>query len=228
MPLITARWRVPALVAVGAAVAVVAALGTLTYRSANTPFDNWVVVRLIRHVGPTGARIMIDLSAPALSIGILAAVAVGAVIARRWDLLALTVIGPALAVLVSEEVLKPVVGRLAGPFVYVGSTVAAEPGAFPSGHETGVVAAALVLLLVAGQLRMRTAWRALLWVLLAAWTVVAALGLVRNFYHYATDTIGGLGVSVAVVLATALVIDRVRKPVSSPDVRSLASTSRGA
>jgi undecaprenyl-diphosphatase len=40
-----------------------------------------------------------------------------------------------------------------------------------------------------------------------AWTFVAAFGLVRNLYHYPLDTLGAVGVAVAVVPGAALAID---------------------
>lgn len=207
MPLIARRWRVPALVASGAAVALVVALGVVVQHGASTSFDTWVARRLFAHIGSTGARVLADCSNPAVSVAVLLTVCFGAVLVRRWDVLALAIIGPTIAVLVSEQILKPVVGRVLGRYVYEGSSVGAYPSAYPSGHETAVVAAAMVVLIAAGQLRAPAAWRVAVTCVLALWAVVAALGLVRNFYHYATDTMGGAGVAIAVVIGTALLID---------------------
>ena len=46
------------------------------------------------------------------------------------------------------------------------------------------------------------------------WTVLAAVGLVRNFWHYATDTIGAMLLATTVVLGMALAIDRYGEPVA--------------
>jgi uncharacterized membrane protein len=62
--------------------------------------------------------------------------------------------------------------------------------------------------------------------LIGLWALVAAIGLVRNFWHYATDTIGAMFLAVVVVVGLALLIDRSR--ISSPGARSLASTARAA
>ena len=37
--------------------------------------------------------------------------------------------------------------------------------------------------------------------------IVAAIGLVRNFWHYATDTIGAMLLATVVVLGAAFIID---------------------
>ena len=70
---------------------------------------------------------------------------------------------------------------------------------------------------------MRRAHRVVVAVLLGLWVGLAAIGLVRNHFHYATDTIGAVGVATAVVLASALLIERRparfarRVPVSAGD-----------
>jgi undecaprenyl-diphosphatase len=117
---------------------------------------------------------------------------------RRRGAVLVAVAVPVAAVL-TELVLKPVIGR----------TLAGELS-FPSGHATGVfaVAAAFAVLLVDPlQPRMPAPLRLLLVlaVLLAACAVAAALVGMRA--HYFTDTVGGAGVGTAVVLATALILD---------------------
>ncbi len=192
-------------IAAGALLAVV--LGVIVFRGTTTRFDSWVFVELYRHVGLQGQVALIHFSDPVLSTGLMAAVALAAALARRWNVVALAVAGPLLALGLTEAVLKPVVGRLLGPLVLHGSSAGALPGSYPSGHETGVVSVATVTLIACAQLRAPRAVRAGVTVLLAAWVVVAAVGLVRGFFHYATDTIGALGVTVAIVLATALAVD---------------------
>jgi hypothetical protein len=51
--------------------------------------------------------------------------------------------------------------------------------------------------------------RAAVVAVLAVWVVLAAAGLVRNAFHYATDTVGALLLCTAVVPAVALAIDAV-------------------
>ena len=220
-PLIAPRWRIGALIAIFAAVVVVGWLGVVGYHASSTEFDRWVLRTAYLHLGLGAADFLIALSAPALTTGLLAAVALIAALLRRWEIAVLAVAGPVLAELITELVLKPVVGRLIGPFVYRGGSLAgAVSGSFPSGHETGVAAAAIVLLIAAAQLPTNQAVRLAVFDVLAAWTLLAALGLVRNFYHYATDTIGAIAVSVAVVLGVALAVDRWFVPVlDRADVR---------
>ena len=97
--------------------------------------------------------------------------------------------------------------------------------AYPSGHETGVVAVLTVLAVLA----LRKGWRASVEIavvtVLASWALVAAVGLVG--VHYPSDTVGGAGVAVAVVLATALAMDALtrRRRTNSPDVRDRPRTA---
>lgn len=207
-PLVQRRWRGAAWGAVVAGLAVLAALGAVVFRGTSTAFDDRVSRDLLAHVGSTGAEALLALSDPYLSLVVLLGVAVCAALAGRSDIAVFTVVGPAVAILTTEYVLKPLFGRLIGPGVFLGDTTDALRGSYPSGHETGVVSAALVLLVVCGQAAMSRRARAIVITLLALWTVLAAVGLVRNFYHYPTDTIGAFGYTVAVLLAAALAVDR--------------------
>ena len=56
----------------------------------------------------------------------------------------------------------------------------------------------------------------MLWTAVLALAVVAgAVGLVGHFYHYATDTIGAVGVVLAVTLGAGLLIDRIAAKIRS-------------
>jgi undecaprenyl-diphosphatase len=223
--LITDAWRRRLLWASALAVVLVAALAVVVHRS-TTSFDTWMFRELYLHLGTGAAATLLEFSTPALSIGLLGMVVVFAALLRRWDVAALAVLGPALAVVVTKYVLKPSIGR---PLTIGEFSVR---GVFPSGHETAVASTALVLLIVACRMPLRARARSAVIGVLAVWPLLAAIGLVRNFWHYATDTIGGIGVSVAVVSAVALVIDRYARRasyrVSGPDARSLARTTHGA
>jgi membrane-associated phospholipid phosphatase len=199
--LIADAWRTPLAVVSAAAVALLAVLGVLVHRS-STSFDTWMFRELYNHIGAGAASALLDLSTPALSIGLLGIVVVFAALFRHWNLAVLAALGPAVAVVITKYVLKPHIGRRLtfGTF--------SVRGVFPSGHETAVSATAIVLLVVACQVPMRRRTRGVIVAVLAVWTTLAAVGLVRNFWHYATDTIGALCVSVAVVPALALLIDR--------------------
>jgi membrane-associated phospholipid phosphatase len=125
-------------------------------------------------------------------------VAIGAVAVRRWSAVALAMIGPSLAAMVTELVLKPLVGRR-----YEGEL------AFPSGHTTGVVAVAVVIAVILADARWppRAAVRRGLAVAAAVPAVASMAALVALRRHYATDTIGGAAVAVAVVTTLAFGLD---------------------
>jgi membrane-associated phospholipid phosphatase len=206
-PIIAPSWRGPTLLAVIVAAAGVAALSIgLHDVSSTTDFDTDVNRQVFTHIGETGSQILLGLSEPALSTGLLVLIAVVAALARRWEVTALAVIGPTVALLVTEVVLKPLVNRTLVPDPVQTSSLINS--AFPSGHETGLVSLLLVLGLLLPRLRVTTMTRAALVVVLVIWALLAAIGLVRGHYHYATDTVGGIGVAVAVVGSAALAIDR--------------------
>lgn len=216
--LIAPRWRPVALVAALISLAVAVGLSVLSYHHGTTPFDNWAVRVTFHHIGPHGGLTLLKISNPLISFGVLFVVAAAAAVLRRWDLVVLAAVGPAVAVLVTEEVLKPIVARFMSLHDLTGGAVpdlyGVYVGAFPSGHETGVASAAAVVLIAAGQFRLHAAARLAVLDLLALWMLLAAIGLVRNLYHFATDTIGAVGVSLAVVLGTALLIDRWYAPIA--------------
>lgn len=113
--------------------------------------------------------------------------------------LVVVVVGPLLAMVTTSLVLKPIIDRTHGGGL-----------AFPSGHTTAVtsvvLAGALVFLGRPGVTR-RLRWVSgiALGVLVAAVAAtLAGLG-----YHYATDTVGGFALALAVVSAVALAVDAV-------------------
>jgi len=206
--LISERWRSAAAAAIALSVLVVAVLGVRLHDAGATSFDAWVLRRSMSSIGSGGARTLLDFSKPAVSLGVIVLVAALAAVARQWRLVLLAAAGPGIAVVLTEYVLKPLIDRyLVHPGLSVAVLRADFSGAFPSGHETGVASAAVLVFVAAGQLRVSAAARVAIAAVLAVWTGVAALGLTRNYYHYATDTVGALGVAVAVVLGGAWVID---------------------
>ncbi|MBB5889850.1 phosphatase PAP2 family protein [Kutzneria kofuensis] len=147
---------------------------------------------LMEHV----IRIGDPLPVAALVVGL----ALGSVALGRWRTALFAVVGPTAAVLVTELLLKPMVGR-----TRYGQL------AFPSGHTTGTAAVAMVVLV----LFLGSAWltspmvKALLALLGFGVSVAVSVALVGRNWHYATDTLGGICVAVASVLVVALVIDKV-------------------
>ncbi len=143
---------------------------------------------------------MLLLTDPAVVVAAIAITVLVAVLRHRGGLALLAVVGPVVTVLLTELVAKPLVGRR-----YHGDYLC-----YPSGHTGGVLS--LLTMLVAA------AWtgRSLLLRLLAAaaWLVlgaVAATALVGAHYHYPTDTMGGVGLSVGTVLLLHLLIEHIRR-----------------
>ena len=206
--LISERWRTAAAAAIALSVLAVVLLGIRLHDQGGTAIDAWALRRSIAAIGAGGARALLGFSEPAVSLAVIVVVAVLGALARRWRLVALAVLGPAVAVVLTEYVLKPIIDRyMFERGIPVPVLRMAYSGAFPSGHETGVASAALLALVAAGQLRLGSAARSALVAVLLAWTALAALGLIRNYVHYATDTAGALGVAIVVVLGGAALID---------------------
>jgi membrane-associated phospholipid phosphatase len=192
----------PGLRAPAAAVSVLALLvfGFFAARYA----DDTTAGRLDRHVerlvgkGPSLPDAVIFFGNP-ITVVVLAVLLAGLALALGHRRLAvLAIVGPGLTG-VATTALKPLVGRTIDGGL-----------AFPSGHTGGATALGVVaaLLLIAA-LRTATHTSALL---IAAGAVVSggmmAFALVSDRIHYPTDTVGGFCVAVAVVLTSALVIER--------------------
>lgn len=218
--LIAPSRRVGALVVVLVGLVAFTALA-LSVAGSRTPtgVDDAVAGWLYRNVGDRVATGMVWLSDPKVTTSALVLVVLGGAVARRWDVVAWGVIAPTTALVLAEIVLKPLVGRQLlvditedpyyqthpAPAGYVPGPVAGF--AFPSGHETGVTAATAELALLVLLVPLARRLRAALLVVLALWTLVAAAGLVRNHYHFATDTVGAILLTAAWVVALALAID---------------------
>ena len=119
----------------------------------------------------------------------------------RRDLrgLALSVAGPALAVVMTDIVLKPLVDR----------HIAAGGLAYPSGHAAGAAAVSALALVLLHRWR---GWRSTAWLAPLAAALPAAMGLalVRLAFHYPTDIVGGAALGVATVVALAVLLDAER------------------
>jgi len=203
-PLLTAACRPVAVAVIAACVAVTALLGARFSNQAHAGrLDRAVDARVQADLG--GHRPLLHVlvqfgNAPTVTLMICALV-LACVAARRWRAVVLVAVAVAAAGGLTEYLLKPLFGRtLAGALSY------------PSGHTTGVVAlAAALAVLLADPTRPRLP--AILRLLLAAAALLAAsavaVAVVGLGLHYFTDTVGGAATGAAVVLATALIIDRV-------------------
>ena len=189
--------RGPAGAAAGVTVLVA---GLLTWRYAGDSGPRWLDHRLQALVGAAGieADAVIVLGS-AVSVVLLAVLIGGLALALgRWRTAVLAIVGPGLTGLATTT-LKPAIGRtLHGDY------------AFPSGHTAGITALGVVTALLVVQV-LRTATGASA-TLLAAGALASggtmAVALIAGREHYPTDTVGGFCVAVAVVLVSALVIDR--------------------
>lgn len=190
---------------------VVAALGLLfSGQRTGSAFDEnvyWAVYK--QFVGERGLlQAMLVPTEPVLLVVVIGLIVMVAIARHRPRLAILAVAGPSLASLLSSPILKPLFDR----------TINNGSLAYPSGHTTGMVAVLTVLVLATVSTR-------------RSWTILAVVGalliagigttaLVGMKFHYVTDTFGGAGVAVAVVLTTALVIDRVADRRSREHVES--------
>jgi undecaprenyl-diphosphatase len=206
--LVPPRWRSRALGVVALGFAVTAGLGIFLHDTGDTAFDRWGLVEVSTFVGRGLARVLLALSAPLVSLAVIVAVAVAAAVGHRWRLVVLAVVGPGLGVVLTEYVLKPLVGRyLAVPDVPLSVLKSTYAAAYPSGHETGVATAAVLVVVAASQLPLRVLARVAVVAGAFLWIVLAGLGLVGNGYHYPLDTVGAVGVALAVVPGVALLVD---------------------
>lgn len=120
---------------------------------------------------------------------------------RNWRGVALVAIAVPAAGVLAEFILKPLINRTMGGAL-----------AFPSGHATGVFALSVtfaVLLVAPPRPRIPTSLRATLALSALGATVVVGAAIAGAHSHYTTDVVGGAGVATAVVLLTALIIDRI-------------------
>ncbi|GGT97609.1 phosphatase PAP2 family protein [Streptomyces coeruleorubidus] len=182
---------------------VVVALG-VRYAGHDEPgrMDRWVIQPTADSVRPPWRRLALAtdfLGEPAGAAMLVVAAVAGCLLLRRPRAAVFIVAGAALAV-GTTKVLKPVVGR----------TIHDGHLSYPSGHTAFLTALALmVALLAAGRLGLgRTAGTSL--VLAAALVAGAAMGWAQVALgaHYPTDVLGGWCTALAVIPATAWLVDR--------------------
>ncbi|MFF0428760.1 phosphatase PAP2 family protein [Streptomyces sp. NPDC004520] len=139
------------------------------------------------------------LGEPVGSVLLIAATVTGCLLARRPRAAVLVLAGPGLGV-VATTLLKPLVGR----------TIHGGHFSYPSGHTAFLAAFALVVALLAtGRLGLgRTAGAAFVLAAALAGGTLMGWAQVALDAHYPTDTLGGLCTALAVVPATAWLVDR--------------------
>ncbi|MCL8013287.1 phosphatase PAP2 family protein [Streptomyces sp. AS02] len=164
--------------------------------------DRWIVPPTADSVRPPWRNVALAtdfLGEPAGAATLVLVAVTGCLLLRRPRAAVLVVAGAGLAV-VTTTLLKPVVGR----------TIHDGHLSYPSGHTAFLTALALVVALLAtGRLGLgRTAGTSL--VLAAALVAGAAMGWAQVALgaHYPTDVLGGWCTALAVVPATAWLVDR--------------------
>jgi membrane-associated phospholipid phosphatase len=202
-PLVPAAMRPAAAAVFAGCAAVTVLLGALFARQTRAgPFDAWIDARIQAGLGGQ-RRVLNDLSGlgdlkPVAAM--VAALVLACLVTRRWRGAVLVAVAVPMAAAVTDLVLKPLIGRtLTGDL------------SFPSGNETRVFALAAafaVLLADPPRVRIRPAVRLLLALVVLLAAVAVGVALVGLSHHYFTDTVGGAAVGVAVVLATAFILDR--------------------
>ncbi len=192
--------------AVGAAAVLAAAfVGVLAVSYARTSgpgrfdrsADRWLIAHFGAHVRIV--RAVADLGGPAPVVVMTVLLAAAALWLRRGRGVLLAITAPTVATVLTEIVLKPLLGR-----------TDAGGASFPSGHATGSSSVVFVLLVLALDQRPPRLARWLQAVVgLAAVVLVGCVcaALVAARYHYFADTLGGVGVALVSVLTLALIID---------------------
>jgi len=169
----------------GSVLVVAAVAGGLYFMVRPEPslLDHWVFAA-IRPVHHSGFLVAVTrLGSPFVVVAAAAAGFLATIRRNRPRALALLV-GPVLAVGVSDWVIKPVVHRTYADVV-----------SFPSGTVTAVAAVATVALLATPD-----PWRSIVAALGGTVTVLEVMSVVALRWHYPTDALAGLAVGVGVVL----------------------------
>ncbi|TCN42805.1 undecaprenyl-diphosphatase [Kribbella orskensis] len=154
----------------------------------NTPAGVWQVALTVDWTGEPAGRVVTVLIVAALCL-----------LTGRRRLALVAVLGPFLTTVLALVLKQPVDRRIHGDFL-----------SYPSGHTAAATAIGLVLGLLAADLLKagRLVGTALVLGLAVICGGLMAWAQIDLTAHYPTDTIGGFGAALLVVLATALLIDR--------------------
>jgi hypothetical protein len=226
MPTPLVPWRRTAIVTV-----VVASLGVLAGGIAfhDDHYFNHADWNLLTwtndHFGASFLRQLLHITTPWAVTALIVMVVAGALLARNRRLGVVAAAGPLLAFVLTEHVLKPLVGRTIPRYPRLAFPT--HTLAYPSGHETGLASLTTVLVILVFVVTASKARRVAAIVVALVVDLLGCLALVGNYFHYATDTFAAIGVAVGSVVGVALLVDA-RTVASSPDAATPASTARAA
>jgi undecaprenyl-diphosphatase len=201
-PLLSDAARLPAAVIVAVCVVTTALLGVWLRHGAHTDRLDTAIDAKVKAVLPGNVKLLEKLAWPGglrATIGMIAVLVLVCLLRRRYRGAALAVISIPAAAVITERLLKPLVGRTALGFL-----------SFPSGHATGTFAlATAITVLLAGAPRVPRAVELGVAVVAYAVASIVAAAMIALGFHYFTDAVAGAAVGTGTVLAAALVIDLV-------------------
>ena len=214
-PLLSDAARLPAAAIVAVCVVTTGLLGAWLGHGAHTDRMDTVIDARVKAILPGQTNLLERLAWPGghrAIIGITAILVLVCLLRRRYRGAALLVISIPAAAVITEWLLKPLVGRTALGFL-----------SFPSGHATGTFAlAAAITVLLTGAPGIPRVVRLAAEVIAFGVAAAVSAAMIALGFHYFTDTVAGAAVGIGTVLATALVIDlvmlawrRSREPPSS-------------
>jgi len=220
-PLLSGAARPAAAGIVAACAAVTALLGAwLGHGRRTDPVDTAVDARV--HATLAGHHKLLEALAwlgdlPAIA-GMTAVLILACLLRRRYRGAALLAFSVPAAAVITERLLKPLVGRTLLGFL-----------SFPSGHATGTFALATgISVLLAGAPGVPRAVRLAIAATAFAVAAAVAAAMIALGFHYVTDAVAGAAVGIGTVLATALVIDLImlaRRRSGEPP-RAVSATGR--
>jgi len=186
---------------VGAAALVVLVLGAPYARRGAGELDQRIGAKIVAHLSghPRLVSWLVSLGNPLTIVALVLILVAVLVFLNRPAAALLALAGPAIAAILTELVLKPLVGRrLDGGLAY------------PSGHTTAIFSVALVVVVVMLGAASGPIWPRVIGAV-AALGVAGAVGvaLVVAGFHYPTDVVGGAGVATVAVGGLALLLDRI-------------------
>jgi membrane-associated phospholipid phosphatase len=221
-PLLRDARRTRAWPVLATCVVVIATLGLLLRGQAqpdglDSAVDTAMVASFSGHQGVLPWLALPGSTIPLIAVSV--AIAVGCLIARRPNGVALAVTAVPVTAFLDDTLVKHLVSR-----THLGQL------SFPSGHAASAMTLATVLGVLLHDPARPTATRvarAALVVVACAVTALVAVGVIGLRWHYFTDTVGGVALGTGTVLTLAFLIDLVPGAMRSRRVRRGTVTGPG-